>query len=186
MRRAHLIPLLALSALVVSSVVTPLAAQSRRGPVVRLPAYRTPIALDTMPYTNIEIGAPSAETYAALRQTYTDLKLKVDYADSANGHLGSMNIKMSRRLGGERMSKFFNCGRGITGENADDWRLTIAAVTFVTPPKGDTAAIGTALAAQAEDMAGASKLPAMCQSTGVLEIRIGQMVRERLARAAKP
>ncbi len=186
MRRARSVALFALTALIAAAVVTPLAAQTRRGPVIRLPAYHTPIALDTMPYTNIEVGAPSAETFAALRQTYNDLKLKVDYADSASGHMGALNIKLSRRLGGERMSKFFNCGRGITGENADDWRLTIAAVTFVQPPKGENAAIGTALAAQAEDMAGASKLPTMCQSTGVLEIRIGQMVRERLARAARP
>jgi hypothetical protein len=95
---------------------------------------------------------------------------------------------MTSRLGGERLSNYFNCGRGMTGENADTWRLSIVMATFLKPIGSDDSEIGTGMAANAQDMGGAAKDQVMCGTSGLLESRIARMVREKLAAppAAKP
>ncbi len=183
MTRVHLTRwIVLLTALTLASGgATSLQSQQRRGPLVRMPAYAQPIMLDTMRFTRSATGASKARTFVAMREVYEALKLPVDYSDPANGHIGSLQLRISRRIGGERMSKFFNCGRGMTGDHADSWRLTIAAVSYIEASGDDDATVGTALVAQAQDMSGASTQPVRCGTTGMLEIRMLEMLRERVA-----
>ena len=135
-------------------------------------AYPVEIVLDTLVYARDTVRAPMAETFAAVRATYAALKLPREWADSANGQLGTLRARLTYQLGGERLSQYFNCGQGLTGANADTWRLTIAIVTFLQPAGEGKVRLGTGAVAEAQDMSGVSTEPAMCGSSGLLEARI--------------
>lgn len=167
-------------ALIVATV-TPIAAQAPR-PRVKLRAFPVEIALDTLVFARDTMSAPMGETFAAVRAVYAALKLPREWADSANGQLGTLRARATYQLGGERLSVYFNCGQGITGSNADTWRLTIALVTFLQPAGDGRTRVGTGAVAEAQDMSGTSTEPAMCGSTGLLEARILKAVRARLGK----
>lgn len=157
-------------------------AQGQR-PRVKMRAYPVEVVLDTLVYARDTVRAPMGETFAAVRATYAALKLPREWADSANGQLGTLRARVTYQLGGERLSVSFNCGNGLTGANADTWRLTIALVTFLQPAGEGKVRLGTGAVAEAQDMSGVSTEPAMCGSTGLLEARILKDVRGKLGQS---
>lgn len=163
------------------ALATQVAAQAPR-PRVKFRAYPVEVSLDTLVFARDTVAAPMGVTFAAVRATYAALKLPREWADSANGQLGTLRARMTYQLGGERLSVFFNCGQGLTGANADTWRLTVALITFLQPAGEGRTRLGTGLVAEAQDMSGTSVEPAMCGSTGLLEERILKDVRARLTR----
>lgn len=163
----------------VVAAATPLAAQASR-PRVKFRAYPVEVALDTLVFARDTVSAPLAETFAAVRAAYAALKLPREWADSAHGQLGTLKARATYTLGGERLSTYFNCGQGLTGSNADTWRLTFALVTFLQPAGEGRTRVGTGIVAEAQDMSGTSVEPAMCGSTGLLEERLLKDVRARL------
>lgn len=168
--------------LVALSPLSSLGAQGQR-PRVKMRAYPLEIVLDTLVYARDTVRAPMGETFAAVRATYAALKLPREWADSANGQLGTLRARVTYQLGGERLSVYFNCGNGLTGANADTWRLTIAIVTFLQPAGDGKVRLGTGAVAEAQDMSGVSTEPAMCGSTGLLEARILKDVRGKLGQS---
>ena len=152
-------------------------------PVIRMPAYPQLITLDTLVLAWEPVAGARDQVLLAVRATYQELKLEPDFVDPAGGSIGTLKARARLRLGGEKLSNYFNCGRGMTGENADEWRLTIAAVTFSRKNASGALELGTGVTAQAQDMGGASTQPAPCGSMGTLEARILAMVRARLAAA---
>jgi len=171
-----------LRALLALALVAPAAAAQAPRYRVKLRAFPMEIALDTLIFNKVKVGAPMGPTFTALQQVYSELKLPKPTADSANGQLAVLRLVRTYTIGNERMSVYFNCGTGLTGDNADSWRLTIALASYTHPAAGDSTTVSTGIVAQAEDMGGASKEPVMCGSTGLLETRIGRMVQERTAR----
>ena len=148
---------------------------------VKFPAFPVEIALDTLVFARERIDAPAGETFAAVRAVYTDLKIPRDVADSTNRQMGAFRFTRSYTLGNERLSVYFNCGSGLTGANADSWRVTIAIASYVQRSAEGKTTLGTGVVAQAQDMGGVSKEPVTCGSTGLLESRIVDLVKRRLA-----
>jgi len=169
----------ALSGLAGTTVARDVSAQTPR-PLVKFPAYRADIAMDTMVFSRTVLEAPMGEVFAAVRAVYTQLKIPREIADSTNGLLGTLRLRSTYTVAGERLSVYFNCGMGMTGANADSWRLSIALVTFLQPAGEGKTRLGTGAAAQAQDMGGASKDPLPCGSTGLLETRVLELVKMRL------
>jgi hypothetical protein len=149
-------------------------------PRVKLRAYPVDVMLDTLVFSRDTVTASMGETFAAVRAVYKALKIPTNYADSANGQLGTLRHRASYSLGGERLSVYFNCGQGIAGSNADTWRVDMALVTFLQPAGDGKTRIGTGIVAGAQDMSGTSTEPAMCGSMGLLEARIHKEVRAKL------
>ncbi len=179
----HTITRLVRSATVGFSVVLLTAASvhaQRPAPVVRLPAHVNPIQLDTLVIAWERSDASRGEVFAAVRSAFESLRIKPDYVDSLAGHIGVLKLRASTKLGGERLSTFFNCGRGMAGDNADQWRLAIAFVTFLRPSGVSSTEFGSGLAAQAQDMSGVSKDQVPCGSTGELETRIVKLAKQKL------
>lgn len=176
--RALCIPMLALVG--VALTVPLLAAQPPRL-IVKLRASPTQVALDTVALAREQVPATPAETFAALRAVYEELKIPRTVDDSAHGQLGTLRLVRTSSLAGERMAAYLNCGSGMTGAYADSWRITMGIASFVRTARDGSTTVATGFVAQADDMDGASKEPIMCGSTGVLETRIASMVKERIA-----
>jgi hypothetical protein len=74
------------------------------------------------------------------------------------------------------MSRYISCGSGMTGPNADNYRIYLAVVAFVDSLAPNKTRLGVALAAAAQDLQGSAKLPIACGSTGALEGQIRRAV----------
>jgi hypothetical protein len=147
--------------------------------LVKLPAFREPIALDTIAVWHDVAGSPAA-TFQSVARTLSDLKVPVALRDSIRGIIGNLRLRQSGAFAGDRPSNYLNCGTGATGENADEFRLTIAVAVFVDSIGVSQSRLGAALLASAEDVTGHSKEPVRCASNGRLETVIVERVRARV------
>jgi hypothetical protein len=181
-RRARPLPL-ALFALASLGAARALSAQVA-GPVVRFPAYELPISLDTLAFGWEQVSATRVATHRAVRAGYAALKIKLEFEDPNAGVLGMMRFRAPKRLAGERLSRYFDCGRGTMGSNADVMRVTVAAATYLRERADGTMEFGTSMVAQAQDMSGGSTAPVRCGSLGTLEKKIADATRAALAGGA--
>lgn len=145
---------------------------------VRLRGYQHPVALDSIAIWNV-IPAPPARTFTAVRHVLEELGLPFTAADSANGVFYKSPFTTSRRILGNRMSWALSCGHGLTGPNADSYRIHMAYAIFLEPAEDQRTRIGIALASGANTTEGTSTRPVPCASTGAFEQEIAMRVRAR-------
>ena len=153
---------------------------------VWLPAYPNVIALDTIAIRT-EFPAPRLEAFnvtAAVMEA--ELKIELKVRDSTAGVVGNLELVKMRSLGRTPLSRYVSCGQGMTGANADSYRVYLALIAFVdtVPDKGMTR-LSVALAAAAQDLQGSSKPPVKCSSTGMLEGHIRRVVAARFGTVVK-
>lgn len=142
-----------------------------------LPGIDVPIMLDTMAL-EFPIGGLRDSIYVALKKVFEELKIPVQTANPRAGLLNNLNADLSGRLGGERMSRYIDCGRGFSGPNADFYRLTLAVSAWVEPATGDPQKLMVAIAASGRDPSGSRSYYSPCTSRGDLEKRIARRVQE--------
>jgi len=156
----------------------PVSAQRSRVVVV-VPGQLTQVLSDTMG-TPYDVPFPIARAYSALLRVYAELKVPAEVKDSSAGQIGSEMFYRQNSIGGKQISTYLSCGDGITGPNADYYRVYMN-IWSTLVPKGDHAAVlRTAYLAGAVNVSEGSRQPMPCESTGRLEIRIHQMLLKRL------
>ncbi len=162
--------------------VAPAAVARAQAPGARamLPGIDTPILLDTMGIAH-PIRGNRDSIFVALEAAFAELKIPVESRDPKYGLLRNLNAEFSRRLGGEPMSKYLDCGRGFSGNNADFYRISLAISSWVEPATGEPARLVVAIAASGRDPAGSRSAYSACTSRGALERRIAERVQARLA-----
>lgn len=166
-----------------SSLTAQLPGQPRSQELTRLrtalPGFPDPIALDTVAQFK-ELAAPIGPVFSAAVAALKALDIPIAIRDSARGTVGNLAWTKMRQLAGRQMSASFNCGSGMTGPNADAYRLTIAAVVMIEGLANGHSKVGVALVASAQDVQGASKDPVPCGTTGFTELRIEELMRQKL------
>lgn len=139
--------------------------------------YDIHIAEDGAATTDV-VAASREAVWSALVASYAELGLEVNHLDSASGQMGLRSVRVPRRVGGERLSTYLDCGTGLSGTIADTYRVTLTMLTGVAPGAGGMR-LTTDIAAQAVSNEGASGAPVRCSTKGRLEERLHAMVRER-------
>ncbi|MGQ0641742.1 MAG: hypothetical protein ACT4P6_13415 [Gemmatimonadaceae bacterium] len=166
----------ALTFLVLAPVLaTALDAQAYRARV-RLPAYPAVIALDTIAIRSDVSGARGEVFQVAAAALEHEFKIELRLRDSTAGVVGNLEIVKLRRLGNAAMSRYVSCGSGMTGPNADSYRIFLAIAAFVDSLSAGKTRLGVALAASAQDLQGSAKQPIACGSTGAVESQIRRAV----------
>jgi hypothetical protein len=178
MARIHPIRVTLLAAVLLAAAQ----AEGQRAPTrVRavLPAYRTPIALDTiMQRTPLE-ATPGA-VWSAAAKVFYDLKLSTDVRDSVSGAVGVTKYNKSSFFADQAMSRLFSCGNDMTGPRADSHRISIVLVAIVTPLTAEKTELGVAFIGSALDMRGTSNDPVACAPTGRMEAIFAERVQKIL------
>ena len=123
-----------------------------------------------------DIPAMASQVWAALNQVYDDLEIEVTNRAVGNLTLQSSDFTISRRLGGERLSRYFRCGTGVTGAFADRYRLRINMISTVVSLDPDHSTLETTIQATGTNPAGTSNTRVPCGSTHLLESRIAAEV----------
>ncbi len=125
-----------------------------------------------------EIDASVEEIWEALPRVYEMLGLPISVRELRRRDTG-VRLHRTSRIEGNRMSKYFNCGRGLRGPLADEYRIQVTVMTRLRTEETGTV-VRTTVDAWGEKRAVASDR-VHCQSRGVLEARVPELVKLALA-----
>jgi len=142
------------------------------------------VRIDTVG-TWVLVPGSTNEVYHATSEAYKALKISIDMVDSLGGQIGSTGFNQTGSFAGNRMSAWVRCGEGMTGPNADTWRVSMAILSGVERVNKDTTRVRTVVVASARNMTGGASPPIMCATSGRLEEKINLQV-QALAAGKKP
>jgi hypothetical protein len=162
-------------------IVSAAAHAQRPRPIANFPGLTTPVALDTAG-TARRVASTPGRVFAALRVVYEELDVPLAIADSVGGIIGNLRFLRIRTLGGQRLSRYLNCGAGMTGPLADNGRLQMAVASTILPGSGDSLVVRTAIVAAASSLEGASRDAVGCTTNGALELQVHDRMLAALAR----
>ncbi len=140
-----------------------------------LPGIEGAILLDTMALS-FKVSGNRDSIFTALETVFKELKLPVESRNAKSTLLNNLNADVSRRLGDVALSRYLDCGRGFSGNNADFYRITLAFSVWVEPASGEPQQLKVAIAASGRDPAGSRSAYSQCTSRGALEQRIADRV----------
>lgn len=127
--------------------------------------------------------APVDQVWAVLPQIYEELGVPLAVHDPIGKRIGNSSFRV-RRVGGTKLSRYLRCGgSGPTATpNADRYQVTMSLTTRINDADEGGTGIMTVVGATARprDVGGSS---VNCASTGRLEERISEMVKEAVGRA---
>jgi hypothetical protein len=107
------------------------------------------------------------------------------FTDPVTRRLGNPTVR-GRRIGGERLSRYFECGQALLGRPlADQYDVTYSIFSSLAEAGDGRVVLVTELDGSARP-ASVSTNPIHCESKGTLEQRIADMVLELLRSAGVP
>jgi hypothetical protein len=124
----------------------------------------------------MKIGASPDQVWNALHAVYTDLGIPVETIDLQNRRLGNVAFVQRRQLGGQPLSRYFDCGTNAFGAaRADSERIQLHVTSHVAAD-GTDSEVTTDVRATA--LSGAASGTAVnCRSRGSLEAAIENRLR---------
>ena len=154
-------------------------AQTRARIRVALPAFGAQIVLDTIGEVQV-VPAPTGKVFTAATMVLQNYKIPTDISDSASGLLGAVKLMRSRNVAGSALSRYLECGSGMTGLRADTHRIQMPLLLMLDPDATGGTRLRIALIASAQDNSGTSNQPVPCGSTGALENQLRKAISEQL------
>lgn len=126
------------------------------------------------------INATPDAVYDVLQVVYLELGVEVKTLDPNSRVVGNKRFQKMYRLGGSSLDTYMGCGLSATGPVTNNSRLTMSLISQVVPATAGSE-LRTVLSGYAEDLS-VSKGSMSCTSTGKLEERIQQSVRDHLGK----
>jgi hypothetical protein len=127
---------------------------------------------------SLEVPASADAAWPALKAVYQELKIPTPEVSEPARTVRNLRFVVSRRLGGERLSRYLDCGRSASGLNADTHRLELEIASRVVPVGPRESRIDTEITGIGVNMEGTSNNRVLCTSNHQLELRIAERVRE--------
>ncbi|MBL8982228.1 MAG: hypothetical protein JNL26_08585 [Gemmatimonadetes bacterium] len=147
---------------------------------VQVPGVPGVVLLDSIARA-FAVAAPAQRVEAAIHETFAGFGIKPDAVEPGAGRLPSRRLTISRRLANTPLSRYIDCGRGFSGENANVYRVTIVLAAWPDPQAGDARSLHVAFIGGGLDPAGSRSNYVLCTSKGVLEEEFATKVQARLA-----
>lgn len=132
--------------------------------------------------TKLLVGVDKA--WAAIPTVFGELGIDPNVIDSKQHVYGNAGTNYRRRIGTQRLSRYFDCGTTAGIANADDYDILVRVITQIIPAEGDLSALRTQIEATGHATAVSGQV-VRCASTGALEERIAHMVGDQAARAGR-
>lgn len=128
------------------------------------------------------LAATPDAAWPALMEVYRELGLEPTVIDERTRTLGVRRFRVRPRLAGARPSAFLDCGQTASGTIADVYTVELDAVTTLRPRPAGGSTVQTSVGARAVNPTGSST-PVGCGSSGSLEGRIAQLLRQKTGEA---
>ena len=166
--------LLALAAACASGPNTGVAPTNQGTTTVMVTAEGNRTLRGTAPVANsVQTPLPVDSALARLRAAYELASVPVALFDPATGRVGNSRWLIRRALNHEPLSTFVDCGRSMTGTNADQDQLTLSIISTVRPTAGGGSQVQTLLTGSAQDRTSGNVSDMQpCTTRGTLETRI--------------
>jgi len=123
------------------------------------------------------------KAWAAVPAVYGEIGIEPTLVDSKQHVFGNAGANYRRKIGAQRMSRYFDCGSTAGISNADDYDLLIRVITQIIPAGDGLSAVRTQAEATGHAIATSGQV-VRCSSTGALEARIAHMISDQSVRAA--
>ena len=126
------------------------------------------------------VGAPLADVWRVLPAAYEAMSIPISTLDSTTRVVGNSGFNVRRRLGSVPLVRLIDCGTTQGGPSAETYDIRLIVTTRVASVDG-----GTSISTTVEPMgkpAAFSGEYRNCSSTGVLESRLADAVKSRLAK----
>lgn len=125
------------------------------------------------------VRANASQVWRALPGVFETLEIPITHIDTNVRLIGNRDHAVSRRLGGEPLHRYLNCGSSMTGPVTRTHLVRLSLLVQVVEGEGDQALVQSLVDAEARSRQGVSGGgPITCGSTGRLEARIAQMLNE--------
>lgn len=119
------------------------------------------------------VTAPPQTVWAALPAVYRALQIEGAAPDSAQLRYGAVDFT-PRRIAGNRLSRYIDCGMGTTAmPKADEYDVTMSVLTRLAAGDASTTMVTTSVTATAKQRAQSGNA-VYCHSQGTLEAEIIQ------------
>ena len=115
------------------------------------------------------LDAPPATVWLAVKKVYADLDIPVTVENPAARQLGNQNFIKSRKMGGDAMTAWVDCGSGMTGAKASTYRMSMSLLTDVIPDGKGGTKLQTTFIPMGQDIEQGSSDRIACASTGRFE-----------------
>lgn len=129
---------------------------------------------------SLDVPAAREEAWPALLRTFEELEIPLREVDGATYTVRNSRWVVSRRVGGQRLSTFLDCGRNASGYNADTYRLRLEIASRVVAQGAGRSRVETQIQGIGQNMEGTSNSRVTCTSNHQLEYAIAQRVRDLL------
>jgi hypothetical protein len=135
----------------------------------------------TLETRSVHVPVAPPELWRAIALAYADLGIPLAAFDSTQMYIGNPGLAITNgRLQRERMSRYLNCGSdAMLGPLADRYDVRLNVVSRVRPAQGGSM-LETQVSGDASQR-GVSGISVNCASTGVLEERLANAARLRVA-----
>jgi hypothetical protein len=124
-------------------------------------------------------AAPPTMVWSALRKVLLDLEIPVTVENPTTHQIGNPSFYKARRMAGEPMETFIDCGMGMVGPKAASYRIYMSLLTTITSDGKSTTA-QTMLLPVGQDMSGGAADRISCTTNGKFERLMLERVKSAL------
>jgi hypothetical protein len=122
------------------------------------------------------LALPADSAWARLPRAFTAVGLEGATPIAGERSLSLGPVKVTRRLGGQRLSSYLNCGQSLSGPNADSHSVALTVLSKLVP-NGSATRLETLVQATATPLVSGGGMVS-CNTTGALENRIAAEMRK--------
>lgn len=128
------------------------------------------------------LSVPPDSAFYALVEAYQGVGLSPNTVVSSTRTVGVRDARVRQRIGRRAISEFLTCGNDAAGlPLADQYRVTLTALSRVRPGAGAGSVVTTQVSATAQSVAQSTD-PVRCESTGRLEAAVNSLANVQSAR----
>ncbi len=122
--------------------------------------------------TSGSVNGQADSVHRVLLKTLDELGLKIKDDQTAPRQVALVRHRLVRRMGKAPLSRYFSCGQGLTGPNADSWYVYLNFHSRIAAAATDKAQLNLEITADAVDVPGGRNDRVTCATTGQLELVI--------------
>lgn len=124
------------------------------------------------------VPASVTSVWGVLPEVFDQLEIDLTFVDASSGAMGNGGFR-ARRVEGERMSRWLDCGRDLIQATADVYDVTLSVLVQLLVVGENATTVRTTIDAYARGRGGSGGR-VHCVSWGTLERRIPELVMARL------
>lgn len=135
----------------------------------------------TTEVNSVLINAPVEKAWAALQEAYTTLSIPVTELDQQSRTIGNNAYRVRRRIGDVPTMRALDCGGDSGMPNAETYQLVLTVKSRIIPNDAGGSVVQTTLEGVGKNATTAASSDVRCSSMGVLEKRIADLIKSKLA-----